>query len=199
MNDLFNPDGSIKDGVTQDDIKDALNLVNNLPDGSLKDELLNLIKEAQKEVDERTYIVLEGFTIFTGKGNVSARIDAPVENFSKVYVNGKELDKNNYEVTSGSTVITLKESYLLTLENKTYDVEVEFVSGAKVSIPLTVNVKGNASIAPPTNSKPVSSVSSTTGGSNVNTGDSTDLALFYTMLTASLLGVFVIARRKYVK
>ncbi|MDQ0360070.1 toxin Cry1Ac domain D-VI-related protein [Breznakia pachnodae] len=199
VNDLFNPDGSIKDGVTQDDINDALDLVNNLPDGSLKDELLNLIKEAQKEVDERTYVVLEGFAIFTGKGNVSTRIDAPAENFSKVYVNGKELDKSNYEVKSGSTIITLKESYLLTLENKTYDVEVEFVSGAKVSVPLTVNVKGNASIAPPTNSKPVSSVSSTTGGSTVNTGDSTDLTMLYAMFAISLVGVVVITKRKYVK
>ncbi|MDQ0359916.1 toxin Cry1Ac domain D-VI-related protein [Breznakia pachnodae] len=195
VNDLFNPDGSIKDGITQDDIKDALDLVNNLPDGNLKDELLNLIKEVQKVVDERTYIILESFAVFTGKGNVSARIDAPVENFSKVYVNGKELDKSNYEVTSGSTVITLKESYLLTLENKTYDVEVEFVSGAKVSVSLTVNVKDSSPSKAPTGNLSVTG-GATTSASVVNTGDLTNVNILYGLLAMSPLGLVVIIRRR---
>lgn len=53
MDDLFNPDGTIKDTTTQDDINNAQDAVNKLLDGDLKDELQDRINEAQKQLDDR--------------------------------------------------------------------------------------------------------------------------------------------------
>jgi LPXTG-motif cell wall-anchored protein len=141
VNDLFNPDETIKDTVLQEDIDNAQDLIDKVTDVDKKQELQDKLDDAQKQLDQRDFVVLEGFKTFTGTGTVSTTIDAPVEKFSKVYVDGKLLPSSNYVITSGSTVITLNESYLKILENGTYDVEVEFVSGAKVSVPLTVDVK----------------------------------------------------------
>lgn len=52
-NDLFNPDGTIKDSVTQEDINDAKDAVNKLPDGALKEELQDMIKDAQEQFSKQ--------------------------------------------------------------------------------------------------------------------------------------------------
>lgn len=202
VDDLFNPDGTIKDDLTQEDIDNAENLVNQLPDGDLKDELKDKLKEAQKQYDEKYFVVLEGFKVFTGTGNVYTKIDAPVEKFSKVYVDGKVLSSDNYVVTSGSTVVTINEAYLKTLANGTYDVEIEFASGAKVSSPLTVNVEGNPSVAPSTSTPsttPTVSGGNTSTTDNVNTGDSTGLTQLYMLLGMSILVFAVVVKKKKVQ
>ena len=207
VDDLFDDEDILNDDVTQDDIKNAQDLVNKLPEGDLKNELNDRLKDAQKQLDERNFVIIEAFRVFTGEGTVYTKIDAPVEKFTRVYVDGKELDASNYEVTSGSTVITLTEAYLKTLENGTYDVDVEFTSGAVVSTELTVKVTfTHPSITPPattnptpgtpTVSKPSTDVGSTTNSSSVNTSDATDLTGLYAMLALSILGIVVIRKRK---
>ncbi|MDQ0360953.1 toxin Cry1Ac domain D-VI-related protein [Breznakia pachnodae] len=200
VDDLFDKDGNIKDIVTQEDIKNAEDLVNKLPDGQLKDELNDKLKEAQKQLDERNFVIVEAFKVFTGEGTVYTKIDAPVEKFSSISVDGKELDASNYEVTSGSTVITLSEAYLKTLDNGTYDVDVEFTSGAVVKTTLTVKVEGNPSKAPSTTNpntyKPSTAAGSSTSSSTVDTGDTTNLTMLYALLASSLLGFVVITKKE---
>ena len=65
------------------------------------------------------------------------RINENIENFSGVFVNGKELRKDvDYTVKSGSTIITLLPAYLETLEpNTSFDIVARFTTGsATVSI-----------------------------------------------------------------
>ncbi|MDQ0360312.1 leucine-rich repeat domain-containing protein [Breznakia pachnodae] len=204
VDDLFDDEDILNDDVTQDDIKNAQDLVNKLPEGDLKNELNDRLKDAQKQLDERNFVIIEAFKVFTGEGTVYTKIDAPVEKFSSISIDRKELDASNYEVTSGSTVITLSEAYLKTLDNGTYDVDVEFTSGAVVKTNLTVKVEGNPSKAPstdtPTISKPSvdANGSSTKNGNSVDTGDTTDMTLLYGMLAVSLLGIVVVYKRKKV-
>lgn len=199
---LFDVNGSIKDDVTQTDITIAQKEVDKLSSGELKDKLQTQINEAQKQFDEREFTVLETFEVFTGSGSVSARINAPVEKFSKVYVNRVELATSNYEVSEGSTIITLNESYLRTLVNGTYNVEVEFSSGAKIIVPLTVNASSNPSKEPeepnveePKRNPSITGASTTTVG-EVNTGDTTDLKTLFTMVGISLLGMLLVVKRR---
>jgi hypothetical protein len=208
VDDLFDKDGNIKDTITQDDIDNAQGLVDKVKDADKKAELQDKLDEAQKQLDEKNFVVLEAFKVFTGTGSVYTKIDAPVEKFSKVYVDGKELDAGNYEVTSGSTVITLNEAYLKTLANGTYDVDVEFSSGAVVETKLTVNVSNNPSTKPtePTNpsTPPTSKPSvkpSVDGGSgvtnsSVKAGDETNTVLLFGMLVASFAVLGFYTRRK---
>ncbi|MFV0393697.1 MAG: toxin Cry1Ac domain D-VI-related protein [Coprobacillaceae bacterium] len=56
VEDLF--DGNtIKDTVTQEDINNAQDLVNKLPNGSLKDELQAMIDEAQKQLNQKNTLI----------------------------------------------------------------------------------------------------------------------------------------------
>ncbi|MFV0393615.1 MAG: toxin Cry1Ac domain D-VI-related protein [Coprobacillaceae bacterium] len=50
---LFDSTGDIKDTVTQENINNAQDLVNKLPNGPLKDELQAMIDEAQKQLDAK--------------------------------------------------------------------------------------------------------------------------------------------------
>lgn len=47
--------------------------------------------------------------------DLSFRSNAPLEFFQKVLVDGKEVARENYELTEGSTIVTLKTSFLKTL------------------------------------------------------------------------------------
>lgn len=52
VGDLLDDEGKLSDGVTQEDIDNAQDLVNKLPNGDLKDELQDIIDDAQKQLDD---------------------------------------------------------------------------------------------------------------------------------------------------
>ena len=192
---------SIKDTTDQSAIDHAQVLIDKVTNETVKKALQEDLDLAKKLLDERNFVVLRNFDIFKGKGAVSAQIDAPVEKFTKLYVNGVELDASKYTVSSGSTVITLSEAYLKTLVNATYTVHAEYASGAKVALPLSVDVASDSSVKPnqqgPSEGKPSITGGTTRSGTGVRTGDTTNLALLYGMLGVSLLGAaFIIKRRK---
>ena len=86
---------------------------------------------------------MSGFGTFTGSGDLTGKIDAPYSKFVKLLIDGKEVASNNYTAADGSTVITLKESYLKTLKNGTYTVTVEFTDGFAETT-LTVKESGSS-------------------------------------------------------
>ena len=59
----------------------------------------------------------------------TCRIIAPMMNLKSVRVDGNELAKENYSVTEGSTIITLKESYLNSLAAGKHTLTVAFKEG----------------------------------------------------------------------
>ncbi len=122
------------------------------------------------------YPVLADFDTFTGSGNISAEIDADVTKFIRLLNNGQAVDPQNYTVPGDSSVITLKESYLKTLANGTYDFTAEFADGAAE---LTLNVD-------------VQPVSGETGlGDIPKTGDNSFGALSILLGAASLLTISI--------
>lgn len=56
----------------------------------------------------------QAITVDTAK-NLSFRSNAPIRYFQKVLVDDKEVAAENYELTEGSTIVTLKASFLKTL------------------------------------------------------------------------------------
>ena len=56
----------------------------------------------------------QAITVGTAK-NLSFRSNAPIRYFQKVLVDDKEVAAENYELTEGSTIVTLKASFLKTL------------------------------------------------------------------------------------
>ena len=61
--------------------------------------------------------------------NLTFRSDAPFDLFVCVLVDGKELDEDAYELAEGSTIVTLKASYLATLKAGEHELAVESETG----------------------------------------------------------------------
>ena len=88
------------------------------------------------------YNVIEGenqtYTISKDK-ELKIKINADYSMFDNhVYVEGKLIDKDNYTSESGSTIITLKQSYLNTLSAGEHTLKVAFKDGAEVEAKFTI-------------------------------------------------------------
>ncbi|MCL2796945.1 MAG: hypothetical protein FWD58_02680, partial [Firmicutes bacterium] len=99
-----------------------------------------------KPIPFMTYSVTAEFGAWDGNGNASSTINADHTKFVKLLLDGKTVDPSHYTVTEGSTVITLKESYLKTLDNGTHIFVAEFSDGVSETITLTVNNKGGLNV-----------------------------------------------------
>lgn len=150
-------------------------------------------------VKEIVYTVLEGENekfIKNHDKDISVRINADVTLFQKVCIDGKEIDRSNYVVTSGSTIITLKQSYLNKLSIGSHTMKTIFTDGRVAYSTITVmeedndknNVdKENTNIENNTNST----------SSNPKTGD--NIITFVAMFIVSVLGIAITVKYKKTK
>ena len=75
-------------------------------------------------------------------GNITIRGNGDFSKFTGVKVDGNLIDKSNYTAKEGSTIITLKASYLNTLSAGTHTVEILW---ADDSASTTFTIKANTS------------------------------------------------------
>ena len=103
------------------DIKNGLNLTNEPSNGH--------------------YDIVEGknqkYIVGTTK-ELKFKINAEFNLFDNVYVDGKEVNKDNYTVEEGSTIIILKKEYLDTLNNGIHTLKVTFKDGKSVQTQFTI-------------------------------------------------------------
>ena len=120
-------------------------LVNGVETPVTNNELeLSINKNTTVEVTYKkiVYYVIEGanqtYTVSKSK-ELKIRINADYTLFdNKVYIDGKLVDKDNYTSESGSTIITLKRSYLETLNVGEHKLKVAFKDGAEVETKFEV-------------------------------------------------------------
>ena len=79
------------------------------------------------------YIVLDEVEEATSDKDISIRFSGLLDRLEKVYLNDKELDKENYILKSGSTIVTLKSEFLKTLKEGDYVLKVEYNDGTTLS------------------------------------------------------------------
>ena len=94
---------------------------------TMKNFPITVIAEFTRKV--YSYKVLSGDNTKVDTKNmkdIEIRIDGDYKNFVNVYINNVELDKSNYNSKEGSTIITLKKSYLSTLKPGIYKMKVAF-------------------------------------------------------------------------
>lgn len=77
------------------------------------------------------------------KEGLTFKIDTDIKEFKKVLVDGKELKDIDYDIKSGSTILTLKPSFLDTLSAGKYKIRFEFNTGS-VEAYFTVKDKENS-------------------------------------------------------
>lgn len=147
-------------------------------------------------VKEIVYTVLEGENekfIKNHDKDISVRINADVTLFQKVCIDGKEIDRSNYVVTSGSTIITLKQSYLNKLSIGSHTMKTIFTDGRVAYSTITVmeedNDKNNVD-------KENTNIENNTNltSSNPKTGD--NIVTFVAMFIVSVLGIAITVKHK---
>ena len=112
------------------------------------------------------------------KEGLTFSVDANISDFIGVKVDQKELDPSMYEVRSGSTIITLKPSYLESLSSGKHEIRMEFKSGT-IQTYFTIK-KGSDSQTP-------------------ETGQQTNLYMWIVLLAASALVLGFIGWKRHSK
>ena len=108
------------------------------------------------------------------KQDMTLRLDVDYSDFRDLLMDGAVLGSENYTSSSGSTVVTLKGSYLETLKTGQHSLTVRFKDANDIK--LTVNVK----------------LSSDKDDGIVRTGDDSRIGLFIGLGAASLLLIVVV-------
>ena len=110
------------------------------------------------------------------KDGLTFKVDTDINEFKKVLVDGKELEDTNYDIKSGSTILTLKSSFLDTLSAGKHQICLEFNNGT-IEAYFTVKVKETTTVP--------------------ETGEQTNLYLWAMLAIASSASILVL--RKYKK
>ena len=113
-----------------------------LPDGyQTGDDLSVIVKAEQEDIiinvtkiekEPVEFDVLDGITddyVLADGGDLTFRIDADIDTFQRLLVDGEEVSSEQYSVKSGSTIITIKESFMKTLDAGQHKVRSEFDEG----------------------------------------------------------------------
>ena len=113
-----------------------------LPDGyQTGDDLSVIVKAEQEDIiinvtkiekEPVEFDVLDGITddyVLADGGDLTFRIDADIDTFQRLLVDGGEVSSEQYSVKSGSTIITIKESFMQTLDAGQHTVRSEFDEG----------------------------------------------------------------------
>ena len=124
-----------------------------------------------------------------GDGTLTFRANGDFSKFTGVKVDGTLIDAKNYTAVSGSTVITLKADYLKTLSVGTHKLTVVYTDG-ECSANFEVKKAASEQTKPTEGDK---SDTTTPSGSkdttSPQTGDNSNLALWFALMLASILGV----------
>ena len=122
-------------------------------------------------------------------GTLVFRANGDFSKFTGVKVDGTLIDAKNYTAVSGSTVITLKADYLKTLSVGTHKLTVVYTDG-ECSANFEVKKAASEQAKPSEGDK--SDTTTPTGGKDTTspqTGDNSNLALWFALMLASILGV----------
>lgn len=125
------------------------------------------------------YKVLEGADAKWTKGSgngMTIRVDGVFEKFQSLKIDGNVVDAANYDVKSGSTIITLKNSYLKTLKNGAHELTVVYTDG-EISTHFTIE----------------------DAVSNPKTGDSTPVMAWLLLAGFSVTLIFFSRKRAFAK
>ena len=109
------------------------------------------------------------------KEGLTFKIDTDIKEFKKVLVDGKELKDTDYDIKSGSTILTLKPSFLDTLSAGKHQICLEFNNGT-IEAYFTVKVKETTTVP--------------------ETGEQTNLYLWAMLAIASSASLLVLRRYK---
>lgn len=120
-------------------------------------------------------------------GDYVVRIDCDYTKFVDLYIDGKLIDKDNYTVKSGSTIITLKADYIKTLSVGKHTIRANFTDGyAETNVTINESNDKNDNLNNKTSNKE----------SKVKTSDNTLFFIWTGLLFASLIGLILSSKKE---
>ncbi|MDR2109488.1 MAG: LPXTG cell wall anchor domain-containing protein [Coriobacteriales bacterium] len=143
--------------------------------------------------------VLSAPATWTGSGPATARIDAPLDTFVQLLLDGKLVDPSNYTASEGSTIITLHPDFLKTLNSGKHTLTAVFTNG---QADMLLQIDAGSSSSSSTNDAsdiPQTGDSATNNASDIpQTGDSAipALASLAMLFAASGAGLIFYRRRQ---
>ncbi len=156
---------------------------------------LKLVGNDPNEPETQVYEVVEGDnqTVDISDGNdAKFRINADYSKFQnggKVFVDGQLLDPQNYDSEEGSTIISLKASYLKTLSNGEHILKVIFNDGGEATAKFKImNSTKNASASGNTVNK--------ASNNSPMTGDDANVVLWILLAAIATVSVVAIKRKR---
>ncbi len=145
--------------------------------------------DVEVEEEEEEIEVLKGskqkYTQGADEG-LSFRFDAKVKNFRRLKIDGKTVDKANYAVTEGSTIITLNPEYMDTLKAGKHTLKAIFKDGS-AEVKFTV-LEGAKVVAP---SAPAADADKL----NPSTGSNDFVGAAVAMAVVSVAGVALLSKK----
>lgn len=126
------------------------------------------------EETKTSYKIIEGSEssyVLQSGNSLTIRVDAEFSKFAGIKVDGVQIGKDNYDVKSGSTIVTLKSSYLNTLTAGTHNLEMLWTDG---SASTTFTIQASVNQNPDNKNQETATASNTQPATQTNTKQTTD-------------------------
>lgn len=130
--------------------------------------------KAGAEETKTSYKIIEGTEssyVLQSGNSLTIRVDAEFSKFTGIKVDGVQIGKDNYDVKSGSTIVTLKSSYLNTLAAGTHNLEMLWTDG---SASTTFAIQASVNQNPANKNQETATASNTQPAAQNNTKQTTD-------------------------
>ena len=160
----------------------------------------------QIPVAKYTYQIIDGANsswTHDSDGNITIRGNGDFSKFTGVKVDGNLIDKSNYTAKEGSTIITLKASYLNTLSAGTHTVEILWTDGsANATFTIKANTSDNSNNNQNDNNNSDSSDDKPSSGTDKKdvtapkTGDNTPIVWLFILSILSGTGLIITVKKR---
>lgn len=130
--------------------------------------------KAGAEETKTSYKIIEGTEssyVLQSGNSLTIRGDGEFSKFTGIKVDGVQIGKDNYDVKSGSTIVTLKSSYLNTLAAGTHNLEMLWTDG---SASTTFAIQASVNQNPDNKNQETATASNTQPATQTNTKQTTD-------------------------
>ena len=168
----------------------------------------SLVSKQTKETLDKLTTAAVAYDIIKGDGSewkedsnetLSFTANGAVSKFLGIEINGKTVDPKHYEVKAGSTIVTLKQDYLDTLEAGKYTITFLYTNGETEGT-FIVEAAEEETVPPTTEETVPPTTEETKPSTGPATGDDANVMLWTTMLLFSVLAMtlLLVYNKKFV-
>ena len=164
----------------------------------------SLVSKQTKENLDKLTAAAVAYDIIKGDGSewkkdsnetLSFTANGAVSRFLGIEINGKAVDPKHYEVKAGSTIVTLKQDYLDTLEAGKYTITFLYTNGETAGF-FVVEAAEEETVPPTTDETVPPATEETEPGTVPKTGDDANVMLWFSLMIVSCAAILVLLNYK---